>query len=49
MSLAFFTFGRHALSWYAVGAALPAMRVASAQASRTVADMPRELADIALR
>jgi hypothetical protein len=49
VSLAFSAFERHPRSWYAVGAALSAVRVASAQASSTVADKLCELGDIALR
>jgi hypothetical protein len=49
MSLAFFQFGRHFRSWCTVGAALSAVRVASAQASGIFADKLCELVDIALR
>jgi hypothetical protein len=49
VSLAFSAFGRHPRSWYAVGTAFSAVRVASAQASSTVADKLCELGDIALR
>ena len=49
MSLAFFAFGRRPRSWYAVGAALPAVRVASAQDSGTVADKLCEMVEIVLR
>jgi hypothetical protein len=43
VSLAFFAFRRHPHSWYAAGAELSVVRVASAQASWTVADKLCEL------
>jgi hypothetical protein len=46
VSLAFFAFGRHSRSWYAVGAAPSAVRIASAQARWTVADKLYELVNI---
>jgi hypothetical protein len=49
VSLAISAFERHSRSRHAVGTALSAVRVASAQASSTVADKLCELGDIALR
>lgn len=49
VSLAFSAFERHPRSWYTVGTAISAVRVASAQGRWTVADKLCELADISLR
>lgn len=49
VSLAFSAFERHPRSWYTVGTAISAVRVASAQGRWTVADKLCELADTSLR